>query len=269
MDGEEEEKESGQREIFVGNLAFTTTDASVRNRFKKYGEITNLKMPMKNGRPAGIAFVEFATPAAAKKAMDAENGADLDGRNLKVNYSGDKPAGGDNNFGSRSFSQGRGGGEGGESSTIFVGNLSFKTTQNSLSSFFSECGDIKDVRIPMGDDGRPRGFAHVEFESPEAAKKALEYNGENLDGRELRLDLSQAKGGSGGRGGRGGFGGGRGGFGGGFGGGRGGDSGGRGGSRGGFGGRGGRGGRGGFGSDATKAANKGSIVAFQGRRQAL
>ena len=104
----------------------------------------------------------------------------------------------------------------------------------------------------MGEDGRPRGFAHVEFETHEMAKEAMKLAGKSLDGREVRLDLSQSKkreggfgggrgggfggerGGSFGGGGRGGgFGGGRGG---GFGGGRGGDRGGRGG---GFGGRGG------------------------------
>ena len=110
----------------------------------------------------------------------------------------------------------------------------------------------------MNDEGRPKGFAHVEFDTPEAAKSALELNGGDLDGRQLRLDLSTPsrrgggfgggfgggnRGDRGGRGGRGGF-----------------DRGGRGG-RGGFGGRGGRGApRGGF--DSVKNANKGNIVAF-------
>lgn len=99
----------------------------------------------------------------------------------------------------------------------------------------------------MGDDGRVKGFAHVEFESPDAAQKALEMNGAPCDGRELRLDLSSSSSRGGDRGGRGG----RGGF-------RGGDRGGfRGGDRGGF--RGGRGGRGGFRGGAPNP-NKGFIV---------
>jgi len=94
----------------------------------------------------------------------------------------------------------------------------------------------------------------------------MEYNGYELDGRAVRLDLSVSRsggsGGRGGRGGRGGFGGdrgGRGGFGG-----RGGDRGGR----GGFGGRGGRGGRGGgnFPPREAISANKGNIVAFAGKK---
>lgn len=117
----------------------------------------------------------------------------------------------------------------------------------------------------MNEEGRSRGFGHVEFADPAMAKKALEMNGQNLDGRDCRLDLSASKPRP-----QGGFGGGRGG---GFGGrgGRGGDRGGfRGGDRGGFrGGRGGgRGGRGGFNNEAAQA-NKGSIQAFQGKKMAL
>jgi len=65
----------------------------------------------------------------------------------------------------------------------------------------------------MGEDGRPRGFAHAEFETHEMAKEAMKLAGKNLDGREVRLNLSQSKkregGFGGGRGGS--FGGGRGG----------------------------------------------------------
>lgn len=114
-----------------------------------------------DGTSKGIGFVEFATPKEAKKAMDAENGNNFEGRNLKVNFSGDKPA---NDFGGKPN-----GGSGGDSSTIFVGNLGFNTTADTIREFFSECGDIKDVRIPFHDDGRAKGFGHVEFESPEAA----------------------------------------------------------------------------------------------------
>ena len=127
----------------------------------------------------------------------------------------------------------------------------------------------------MGEDGRPRGFCHVEFEDPAHAADAMKFNGEEIDGRAVRLDLSQSRGGGGGRGGfgggrGGGFGGGRGG---GFGGGRGGGFGG--GRGGGFGGgrgggfrggdRGGRGGRGGFNSGLA-SQNKGGIQEYKGTK---
>ena len=130
----------------------------------------------------------------------------------------------------------------------------------------------------MQEDGRRKGFCHIQFEEPSQAAEAVKLNGQMVDGRELRLDLSvkRDRGAGGGRGG--GFGGGRGGgFGGGFGGGRGGGFGG--GRGGGFGGdRGGRG-RGGFGGGrggdrggrgrgnvnfAAISANKGGIMADSG-----
>lgn len=96
----------------------------------------------------------------------------------------------------------------------------------------------------MHEDGNPKGFCHVEFNSHEDAKRALDQlAGQYLDGRAVRLDLSVPRAAGGGdRGGRGGGRGGRGGFGDRGGRGRGGDRGGRGGrggSRGSFGGRGG------------------------------
>lgn len=167
-----------------------------------------------------------------------------------------------------------------------MGNLGFRTTEDAIYQFFGECGKVTQVRIAQGEDGRPRGFAHVEFDSPESAKKAMEFNGYDLDGRAVRLDVSASRGSGGrggrggdrgGRGGRGGFGGGRGSFGGdrgGFRGGRGGRGFGDRGGRGGFGDRGGRGGRGGYGGrdggsfpprDAINA-NKGNIVGFAGKK---
>lgn len=180
MEEENAEEDAGANEhseIFVGNLSFQTTEDGVRARFKKYGNITNVKVPSFQGRSKGIAFVEFAKPADAKKAL-AENGQEFDGRNLKVTLSNEKPpAREEGGFGNR------GGNAGGESSTIFVGNLGFRTTADALRNFFSECGDVKDVRIPMNEEGRPKGFAHVEFETSDAAQAALKYNGEELDGR--------------------------------------------------------------------------------------
>ena len=138
---------------------------------------------------------------------------------------------------------------------LYVGNLSFQTTEDALRAAFEGDGrKVTDVKIMLDrDTGRSRGFAFVEMESEQDAQNAIQaLNGQDVDGRPLRVNEAQprAEGGRGG-GGRGGFGGGGGGgrgFGGGGGGGYGGGGGG--GGRGGFGGsrgggRGGAGGRGG------------------------
>lgn len=272
--------DADKKELFVGNIPFSMSEDQLGEVFSEFGEVTNIKMPQQDGRPKGFGFVEFADHASAAKAIKGLASKEFDGRTLKLNFSGGKPPardGGD--FGGRP-SFGGNGGDDSTATTLFCGNLGFNTQPDTLRQFFSSCGDIKDVRVAMNEEGRSRGFAHIEFESNEGAKAALALNGQQVDGRDVRLDLSNSGGGRGGRGGRGGDrggfrGGDRGGFGGrgGF---RGGDRGGfRGGDRGGFGGRGGfRGGdRGGFrggdrgGFRGRGASSRGSIVPFEGRSQ--
>lgn len=123
-------------------------------------------------------------------------------------------------------------------SKLYVGNLSFKTTEDELRSHFGQYGSVTDVYVAMDRmTGRPRGFAFVTMGTGEEAAEAAEkINGNELDGRQLTVNEARPKeerAGGGGFGGGGG-GGGRGGFGGGGGGGR---------DRGGFGGGGGGGGR--------------------------
>ena len=125
-------------------------------------------------------------------------------------------------------------------SKLYVGNLSFNTTEGELRSHFEQFGSVTDTYVAMDKmTGRPRGFAFVTMGTPDEAKLAIEKtNGVELGGRALQVNEARPKeerapGGFGGGGGRGGFGGERRGFGGGGGGGR-----------GGYGGGGGGGGRG-------------------------
>src|ERR1043165_3410047 len=73
--------------LFVGNLSFNTTENDLQDAFAAHGTVVeaNLMTDRASGRPRGFAFVTMATPEDAKKAIDAMNGAALDGRNLTVN----------------------------------------------------------------------------------------------------------------------------------------------------------------------------------------
>ncbi|HEU5059217.1 MAG TPA: RNA-binding protein [Kofleriaceae bacterium] len=112
---------------------------------------------------------------------------------------------------------------------LFVGNLSFNTTEESLMAAFQEFGEVVEARLMTErETGRSRGFGFVEMATPEAAAKAIEeMNGAVLDGRPLRVNEAEKRPERGGGGGGGGFRGGGGGRGGDRGGGRGGDRGGR------------------------------------------
>ena len=110
------------------------------------------------------------------------------------------------------------------STKLFVGNLSFNTTENQLQDMFAAHGTVTEVDLIMDKfSGRPRGFAFVVMETKEAAEAAIKaVNGVEIDGRALtvnearpREDRPPRSGGGGGGGGYGGGGGGRGGRGGG------------------------------------------------------
>jgi RNA recognition motif-containing protein len=121
------------------------------------------------------------------------------------------------------------------SNRLYVGNLPFHATEDLIQQKFAACGEVREVALMLDRmTGRSRGFCFVEMATQEGAQKALnDLNGQDFEGRPLRVDVAQdrpARGGGGGGGGRGGYGGG--------------DRGDRGGYEGG-GGRGGRGGRGG------------------------
>ncbi len=128
------------------------------------------------------------------------------------------------------------------STKLFVGNLSFNTTENDLQDAFAAHGTVVEANLMMDRmTGRPRGFGFVTMSTPEEAEKAIQaLNGAQVDGRALTVNVARPReerpGGGGGGGGRG-YGGGGGG------GGRGGYGGGGGGGRGGYGGGGGGGGR--------------------------
>jgi len=73
--------------IFVGNLAFSATDDSLRQLFESHGVVdkVNIISDRDTGRSKGFGFVEMPDSAAAKAAIQGLNGKELDGRALTVN----------------------------------------------------------------------------------------------------------------------------------------------------------------------------------------
>ena len=98
---------------------------------------------------------------------------------------------------------------------LYVGNLSFNATNDTVRSAFAAFGEITDVHVVSDrETGQSRGFGFVTMGSADAAQKAIaQMNGAMLDGRSLKVNEAEERqgGGGGGGGGRGGGGGSRGG----------------------------------------------------------
>jgi RNA recognition motif-containing protein len=81
------------------------------------------------------------------------------------------------------------------SSKLFVGNLSFDTTENDLQDAFAAHGTVTETNLMMDRaTGRPRGFGFVTMSSPEEAQKAIEaLNGKSVGGRALTVNIARPR----------------------------------------------------------------------------
>lgn len=97
------------KKLFVGGLAWATTDESMRAAFEAFGVVSDAKVILdrETGRSRGFGFVTFDEEAAAAEALQNMNGASLDGRTIRVDQATERGGGGGGRGG------GRGGGGGG------------------------------------------------------------------------------------------------------------------------------------------------------------
>jgi RNA recognition motif-containing protein len=81
------------------------------------------------------------------------------------------------------------------SNKLFVGNLSFNTTESELNTAFGAHGTITETNLMMDrETGRPRGFGFITMSSAEEAQKAIEaLNGSQLDGRALTVNVAKPR----------------------------------------------------------------------------
>lgn len=228
------------RKMFLGGLSFDTTEESIQDYFKQFGEITDccvVRHKLGDRKPKGFGFVTFGTSESVDKVIAAkkDNPHSLDGRNIDVKRALPKDDGGPKESVNKAF----------------VGGLSIDTTEQDLKDYFSKFGNVTEVAIPKPGEGKKRGFGFVTFDDTDCVDRLIILQNHELNGRSLDVKKAVPKdsrggdrfGRGGGRGGRGGRGGGRD-----FGGGYGGRGGGRGGYRSGGGYGGGYGGQGSYGS---------------------
>ncbi|KAF1630921.1 nucleolin, partial [Eudyptes chrysocome] len=171
----ENKKERDARTLFVKNLPYRLTEDEMREVFENAHEIRIVMN--KEGNSKGMAYVEFKTEAEANKALEEKQGTEIDGRAMVIDFTGEK---------SHQEHQ-KGGGER-ESKTLIVNNLSYAASEETLQELFKKASSIK---MPQTNQGRPKGYAFVEFPTAEDAKEALNScNNTEIEGRAIRLEFS-------------------------------------------------------------------------------
>jgi nucleolin len=178
-----EESEDGLRKIYVGNLSFDADKESLFEFYSQYGNVKDVYVPLdtESGRARGFAFVTIDEDDA-DKAIEATNGQTFMGRQLAVSVPlprGEKaPARADTR----------------QRTKLYVGNLSFYTTLDTVEEFFAQYGEVHDAYMPEdGETGGSRGFAFVTMDNEGAQTAIEETDGYELDGRIIRVNEAQPR----------------------------------------------------------------------------
>ncbi|NXH03202.1 NUCL protein, partial [Loxia leucoptera] len=178
----EDKKERDARTLFLKNLPYRITEDNIREVFENALEVRIVMN--KDGSSKGMAYIEFKTEAEANKAIEEKQGTEIEGRAVVIDFTGEK---------SQQEHQK------GESKTLIVNNLSYSATEVTLQEVFKKASSIK---VPQNNQGRPKGYAFVDFATTEDAREALNsYNNTEIEGRTIRLEFSSQKGNTNARGG--------------------------------------------------------------------
>jgi RNA recognition motif-containing protein len=198
----------GEFGVWVGNLAFSTTEEMLKKFFANCGTITRINLPInkKTKNNKGFAYIDFEDEESMKKAIELSEQT-LENRNLLIKSSKDfrgRPSKNSNNNNSNNnnnnsnSSSGKTGGKPNnnnkkESPTLFIGNLPYAATADGISKCFNEFGEISNVRVATFEDNQEKckGFAYVDFANIESAIKAMNSGKKpKLLGRVLRVEYA-------------------------------------------------------------------------------
>lgn len=175
--------------IYIGNISFEAVESEIRAAFAEYGTVEKVQMPLdrSTGRSRGFAFVAMSNAEEHTAAIAAMDQTVLNGRTIYVNESLPKEQVAENKkkYNDRKKTK---------DSKIYVGNLNFDTTMDTLKAAFEEFGEVQDCFIPTDYEGNSRGFGFIQMDQ-ENIEKAIEgLNGQELDGRTLNVNVSLPKG---------------------------------------------------------------------------
>lgn len=136
--------------LWVGNLGWGVDDNALYEEFQNSEGLVGARIvtDKETGRSRGFGYIDFETPEAAEKAYNEKNGAFLQGRDMRLDFAA-KPSA-DSAPNARAAERARMHGDvvSPESDTLFVGNLPFSASDESVSAFFNEVATVQSLRIP-------------------------------------------------------------------------------------------------------------------------
>lgn len=174
-----------------GNLSWGVTNDSLADVFHEYGasDVT-VVTDMNTGRSRGFGFVTVPDQAVADQCIAALDGADVDGRAIRVNVSvarEDRPPRSD-----RPPRDGPRRGYDFDGRKVYFGNLSWGMDHLDLQDLCGEFGTVEDARlITDRETNRSRGFGFVTMSTVAEAEEVVnQLNGQDVDGRVLRVNIA-------------------------------------------------------------------------------
>ncbi|CAM0903911.1 unnamed protein product [Alopecurus aequalis] len=175
-------RRSGSANIFIKNLDKTIDNKTLHDTFSAFGAILSCKVAMDDvGQSKGFGFVQYEKEESAQSAMKSLNGMLINDKPVYVGPFLRKQER-DNSFDKTKFNN------------VFVKNLSESTTKEDLLKVFSEYGNITSAVVMIGMDGKSRCFGFINFESQDAAARAVEeLNGKKINDKEWYVGRAQKK----------------------------------------------------------------------------
>ncbi|XWS08726.1 hypothetical protein CRYUN_Cryun40dG0025800 [Craigia yunnanensis] len=162
--------------LYFGNLPYNVDSAQLAGIIQDYGspELVEVLYNRENEKSRGFAFVTISTTEDCNAVIENLDGSEYLGRSLRVNFS-DKPRPREPLYPETEYK-------------LFVGNLSWSVTSESLSQAFQEYGNIVGARVLYdGETGRSQGYGFVSYSTKSAMEAALQsLNGVELEGRAMR-----------------------------------------------------------------------------------
>ncbi|KAK9288556.1 hypothetical protein L1049_017015 [Liquidambar formosana] len=170
--------------LYFGNLPYNCDSAQLAGIIQDHGspELVEVLYDRNTGRSRGFAFVTMSSIEDCNTVIQNLDGSEYGGRTLRVNFS-DKPKPKEQPLYPESEHK------------LFVGNLSWSVTSESLAQVFQEHGNVVGARVLYdGETGRSRGYGFVCYSTKSEMETALEsLNGVELEGRAMRVSVAQGK----------------------------------------------------------------------------